>query len=296
MKLHKSARREVLLADGNKTSLELTLAPNYGNLSVRSDPPNLEVVIDGRATGQRTPVRFTKMQAGIHDVQVLGAGKKLGLQKIDVKVGTTAEADIKLVGFKGLLIVTAKRRGKPVDAELLITGKAVGELPFQRRIAPGTITVEARVNGESVKKRVTLEPGGKARLVLQFDAPARAAKAAPAVAGVSRQAPAKSGGHTGLGITSLIAGGGGLVFGGLMYLGSTSAQSDADNATTVDEVTDAVSSAESKRTLTLVGVSAGAALIGLGIYLLSSGDSVAEPTVGLSPDGTGGWAGVAGRW
>ena len=156
--LHKSARAEVRLADGATEVLDLELEPNYGALEVVSEPPGLEVVLDGRATGRRTPARFDRVQVGVHDVEVLGGGRRFGLQRPRIAAGRVAAATVEVEGFESLLRVVATEDGTPVQAEVFLDGDRIGTTPLQKRVDPGQRRVEVRSSSRRRARKVDLPP------------------------------------------------------------------------------------------------------------------------------------------
>ncbi len=293
--LHKSARAEVRLADGKSEDLSLALRPNYGDLAVTSDPPGLEVVLDGKRTGKKTPAQFARLQAGVHEVEVIGAGKRLGLQRPRVEVGKTASTELKLVGFKGLVSVMATHSGTPLQASVTINGEPAGTTPMQRRVAPGAVEVVVAGAGQERVERFTLEPGGKRALNLDLSV----ASPGP-VAEVRTSAPEASSGGASGGVSLGPVLSGGLAIGTGIAAGACfglagAARTDADSATTVDDLDAAVSRND---TLQTVGVATGVAAGGLAVTALVlwllDGDDDPQPTAAVLPGAEGAVVGLRG--
>jgi hypothetical protein len=212
----------------------------------------------------------------VHEVEVLGSGKRLGLQRPRVEVGRTAQADLQLVGYKGVLAVTAEISGTPLEAEVFVGGEKLGTTPLQKRVAPGELEVAISGAGKTGRRRLTLEPGGQMSLEVDF----------AEAGGFDGSTP----GWVSIGIGAASGAGSALAF----AMAST-ARDEADAASSEAELEAAVSDGQTFET---AGVAAGAAagglvLLGLILHLLD--EDAPAPAARVTPDGEG-VVGVAGRF
>ena len=177
--LHKSARTVVSLGRGRTKAVELDLAPNYGRLVVSSEPDGLEVVLDGVATGKTTPATFDRLQSGVHDIEIMAAGERLGLTRSRVRVGRTTRSNLDLTAFAGVLQVSARFRDEPVEARVILEGEALGTTPISRRMRPGRFTVRIEYNGRTQQEIITLGPREKKSIDFDLTRPPRSRYRSP---------------------------------------------------------------------------------------------------------------------
>ncbi len=291
--LYKSATKQVRLADGKAQSLSLQLAPNFGALSLTSDPSGLQVVLDGKPTHKSTPIRFERLQAGVHSVQVLAGDQRMGLQRPKVNVGELTEVKLKLKNYKGLLVITARQGQEPVQAEVFVDDKPLGTTPLQVRTAPGTLALRVIDSSGIVRARkVNLGPNGKLTVDVDFSGGQGQLGAAltPAAQHLSHTAapPSNAAAWVVFGLSAATA----AVTVGTALVAS-SKRGEAVLATSAFELTEAMQTDETLRKVTLGSGLIAVALGGLGTLLFDSGpDTVATGAITDS----GAWAGISTRW
>ncbi|MBX2814337.1 MAG: PEGA domain-containing protein [Myxococcales bacterium] len=140
-----------------------------GRISVTSVPPGLEVVLNGRPTGQKTPTQFSNLAMGTHQISARIKGEIKGIQKIELNSQKTTEnVSIELETHLTALNVQAAFQGQPVEAKLLLDGKLVGNTPFKGLIEPGIVELNARTSTFEGAQLVRLEPGSTQNINLQL--------------------------------------------------------------------------------------------------------------------------------
>lgn len=279
LELHKSVREKVRLSGGATTPLVATLPPNYGDLSVTSQPSGLEVVLDGTPTGERTPARFERLAVGVHEVELLGGGERMGLARPRVSLGETVEAHIDVPDYEGLLRVAATHTSGPVEADVYVNGRQIGSTPLQVRHVPGDLEVEVRYQGAVHRERVRLEP----RRTASVSAALREQRAGVSVA---RSDPSGGGfDGTPLGWTFLGIGAASGVASLTTFLLATSERANFDTADTSEDLKSAVDRTQTNELAAgiLLGVAGGFGALGVLFHVLD--DDGPKPTAALTPNG-----------
>jgi len=155
-----------------------------GTLSINSDPPGAQVVVDGR-TGGVTPLTLTLPQ-GPHNVELHGGGGDPRTLPITIVAGKEVSQFVELpkVTAFGQLQV----RTEPAGAQVTVDGIPRGKSPvLVESLAAGehAVALEGAGGGAGVKQTVTVEAGMTASLVV----PMTVAEAAPASGWIAIKAP-----------------------------------------------------------------------------------------------------------
>ncbi len=172
----------VELAKGRKVSWRLS--PNYGWLTVKSEPAGLEVKINGRPAG-RTPLVRVEQDPGIYEVLIESPCHYQSGKRVELKKGEEKEVSVAPSPREGAVEVTARdKKGNDLEAEVYIDGVKVGETPgrFKANVCAREIEVKHQKEGTkklslSIEERkvaqleVILE-GDRAGLVWIYSAPA----------------------------------------------------------------------------------------------------------------------------
>ncbi|MGH9146236.1 MAG: PEGA domain-containing protein, partial [Vicinamibacterales bacterium] len=160
----------------------VTIGASVGTLIVDSNPPGVQVVVDGEARGS-TPVTLT-LKAGAHTLELRGEGEPRVIPLI-VAAGAQVSQYIELPKTNpspGQLQV----RTEPSGARISIDGQSRGVSPMTiGDLEPGEHEVVLESDLGSVRQRVVIEAGTTASLVVPLSAP----PAAPLPGWVSVSAP-----------------------------------------------------------------------------------------------------------
>jgi len=131
-------------------------APTLGSLSVQTNPPGVQVLIDGEAKGN-TPVRAS-LKPGSHSIELRGRGVP---RVIPVTVAAGAEAtqylELPETPSAGSLLV----QSDPPGAKVAVDGTEYGTAPASvANLAPGEHEVVLQADGgPAVKQRVIIQAG-----------------------------------------------------------------------------------------------------------------------------------------
>lgn len=140
--LYRSAEQTVRLAAGATERVTHTLAPNFGALTVTSEPSGATVVLDGRSVQATTPTTVDRVPAGAHRVEARLARHHPAGATVTVTPGGHARTAMTLEGKYGQLAVTATVRERdgttaPAKAGVLLDGGTIGSTPLKRRLLEG---------------------------------------------------------------------------------------------------------------------------------------------------------------
>jgi formylglycine-generating enzyme required for sulfatase activity/TolB-like protein len=185
MKLLRYKPREETIGVKKGTRVNWTLEPNFGRVTVTSEPSGLAVTIDGKTAG-RTPLADYELDPGPHDVVVTDPRYYDQGEKIDLKAGEQRRVAVTLPRREGALAVTARNaRGDDLEGEVYVDGVKVGAAPGTiGKVLIGRHNIEVRTaqgawrNTVEVKERE--ETAVAAEVTAAAAPPAAAVSAAPA--------------------------------------------------------------------------------------------------------------------
>ncbi len=123
---------------GVPPTVAVTLTPDFGWLTVESDPAGLSVTVDGEDWGP-TPVQAREVGTGPHDVQVGSTNHYAESRSIVIERGERESVRVAPVPRNGGLTVTATdAAGNATDARVLVDGRAVGQAYQPLTVVQGT--------------------------------------------------------------------------------------------------------------------------------------------------------------
>jgi iron(II)-dependent oxidoreductase len=174
---------QVVIARG--AALEWKLDPDFGWLTVRSEPAGLEVKLNGEAVG-RTPIERREVSPGGYEVLVGSPCHVEKGERVKVERGQTREVSLAVASREAGLSVKARDgKGNDLEADVLVDGQKVGTTPGRFKVSVCAKEAEVRHAKEgSVKKalslrerevttlEVELKGGGVAGLAWIFSRPA----------------------------------------------------------------------------------------------------------------------------
>ena len=182
-----AAAAVVVLALGGFAARKLLMAPAAtptGTLSINTNPPGAQVLVDGQSSGV-TPLTLA-LKPGPHNVELRG-GAEPRTVPVTITAGTTVSQYVELpkaVTAFGQLQV----RTEPVGAQVTVDGIPRGKSPvLVESLAAGEHTVALDPAGANVKHTVSVEAGMTASLVVTM--PSAAEAAAPASGWITVSAP-----------------------------------------------------------------------------------------------------------
>jgi hypothetical protein len=146
------------LVEGEQYRETVNLEPNFGSLTVRSEPAGARIIRSGKDTGKKTPHRFDMLQAGNVTIalELAGYGTWRGSPRIEV--GKDAVVAEKLVAMLGTLnIKTFLPDGNPCRGEVRVDDEAIGSSPLIHQVvATVPHVVTASCKGMNATRRLTV--------------------------------------------------------------------------------------------------------------------------------------------
>ncbi|MBM4203733.1 MAG: PEGA domain-containing protein [Gammaproteobacteria bacterium] len=124
--------------------VQAKLVPNWGDISVSSEPPGAAVLVDGEETGQVTPA-VVQIIAGEREVAASLKGYRTARQRIVVgaQQADTLETFVLVQADAGLSVTTS-----PAGAGITINGEYMGQSPLKLELRSGrAYSVEAYLRG-----------------------------------------------------------------------------------------------------------------------------------------------------
>ena len=138
-------------------SVDRTLVPDFGWLTVRSVPSELPVMLDDKPWGT-TPVIERTVSLGPHRVMVqdpryFGKGKEVLIER-----GEHEHIQVEVVPRQGGIEVKARgSRGNDLVASVQVDGVPVGSTPFQGKVIVGDHRITVTQDGSSWERTVTVK-------------------------------------------------------------------------------------------------------------------------------------------
>ena len=163
------AKLESLRLNSSNKSVSWKLVPDFGWISVRSEPSGLAVAVNGKPAG-KTPLNRRQVAAGPHQVLVndplyFDRGKQ-----VQVERGEHQEVELTLKPRVGGLVVQAKDlAGNDLAADVYLNGERVGETPFSQQVIVGQHQVLVQAEGKRWTKTVKMREKQVESLVAELD-------------------------------------------------------------------------------------------------------------------------------
>ena len=108
------------------SSLTWKLTPNFGLLTVRSEPAGLDVKLDGKIVG-KTPLENMEVDIGGHEVLVTSECHYDTGEKVNIERGVHRQVTVSLIGKQGIVDVVAEdQNGNAVKAEVFVDNERLG--------------------------------------------------------------------------------------------------------------------------------------------------------------------------
>ncbi|MEI8139485.1 MAG: PEGA domain-containing protein [bacterium] len=157
-------RSKIKLLANQAESLDITLKPVPGVLSVISIPTGAKLYIDEKLCGQ-TPLTLDAMDAGSHVIRAELDGFAPETRTIDFQQGEKKVEELRLERNMGIIEVMAKPDGVKVFVDgseqgMVMLGQDNPVARFSQDVAVGDHVVSLRLKGYgTVERRVTIEKG-----------------------------------------------------------------------------------------------------------------------------------------
>jgi thiol-disulfide isomerase/thioredoxin len=137
--------------------VRLTLTPDFGWLTVASEPKGLPVQVDGKQVGT-TPLSRHQVSTGPHEVLVSDPRYYDSGKQVQVDRGETEEIRVELIPREGGLVVNARdERGNDLAAEVWLDDTRVGTTPLAKQVLIGRHKLKVVHGGRQVEQDVEVK-------------------------------------------------------------------------------------------------------------------------------------------
>ena len=163
------AKLESLRLSASNRAVSWKLVPDFGWISVRSEPAGLGVTIDGKAAGT-TPLDRKQVAAGPHQVLVTDVRYFDKGKQVQVERGEHEDVELALKPRQGGLVVKARdRAGNDMEADVYVDSVKAGATPFARQVIVGRHTVVVQADGKRWEKTVEVSEKQVETLLAELD-------------------------------------------------------------------------------------------------------------------------------
>ncbi len=159
--------RLAIAGGGEKQQLKVSLKPNFGVISVSSEPAGAQIEVDGKPVGV-TPAKV-EMDSGIRRVQLTAPGLRVWTSSVAVSAGVPQTLGPIVLGAADARITV---RSVPSGAQVLTGGTFRGVTPVTLELAPGvthSISI-ARAGYAPWSREVFAESGKESQLDARLSA------------------------------------------------------------------------------------------------------------------------------
>ena len=220
----------IYFSQKEEQSLNVELDPNFGYITIKSEPSGAEVYVDDEKVGT-TPYLMKKIKLGQHVVELRKTGYESTADMVTIKIGepNTQLENVKLTAIR-VPMGSLELSSNPTGAIITINGKQYGQTPKTiTEFEVGTYTVYFSKEGyENLAQTVTVKDGKQETLAVTMMKTSVAQQPVPTTPTNTTAATSASGNRTFTvnGVSfEMIA-----VKGGTFTMGATSEQgSDADS-------------------------------------------------------------------
>lgn len=149
-------RREVVQIRRGMSPLHWSLEPNFGWLTVTSDPPGIPVGINGEHFGQ-TPLHKRELQPGVYDVLIQDPHYHEAGERVIIERGETEEVELIPTPRQGAIKIEARDLGgNAIDTEVYVDGTKMGRTWEPITLIIGQHEAETRTGGRNWTGTVTV--------------------------------------------------------------------------------------------------------------------------------------------
>ena len=131
--LHLDVSQDITVREGGVAEFFGELKPNYGSLSIRTEPRGATIVFDGQKHPKATPARLDKLQAGSYSVQLQLPGYGDWSEFVTIEPLKETTLSPTLQGKLGSLLVKARYPDGQLctdEGSVFIAGERVGAPPY----------------------------------------------------------------------------------------------------------------------------------------------------------------------
>jgi len=158
----------VYFSQKEEKSLDIELDPNFGYITIKSEPSGAEVYVDDEKVGT-TPYLMKKIKLGQHVVELRKTGYESTADMVTIKIGepNTQLENVKLTAVR-VPVGSLEMTSNPTGAVITINGRQYGQTPKTLTdLEVGTYTVYFSKEGyQNLSQTVTVKDGQKETLAV----------------------------------------------------------------------------------------------------------------------------------
>ena len=153
MHLERHVSREEMLDTSSQKKLHWKLEEDFARLSVNTEPPGLEVRVDGKPAG-KSPIQNLELSTGGHVIEAGGDRCRQSHKKqISLSGGETATETLEPVMIPAGLMVRAKDEdGNALEGDVFVDGEKIGRTLEAIRVSVCAEKVEVRLDAGGSKE------------------------------------------------------------------------------------------------------------------------------------------------
>ena len=176
------SNQTIAVEDGQRTERSFKLQPNFGDLSIASEPPAATITLE--ANGREVFNGTTPIALQLEPATYILSARKAGYAERRFEV-TIARGDRTSIGKEQLqlrqLLGTAIISSEPTSpgARVLIDGKDAGTVPLVTELPVGSYQVEIKADQLQGSAKLQIRDGEQQTLVVELAQGAASVKAAP---------------------------------------------------------------------------------------------------------------------
>jgi len=155
--LHYAVVKEIELEPGGMLPLDLNLKPNYGSISISSDPVGARIMLNERLEIESTPFIVSPLQSGQYSLTLTAQDYRDYTQSVTISDGVETKIDAKLIPAFGWLNVSST----PSEGLILLDGREIGSTPLRDyRIPSGDYVLSIKKKFyKEYQQMLTIEDG-----------------------------------------------------------------------------------------------------------------------------------------
>lgn len=155
--LYYSVVKEIVLDPGGMLPLDLNLKPNYGSVSINSEPAGARIMLNHRQELQTTPHTVTPLQSGQYDLSISFPDYRDDNRTVTISDGVETKINATLIPAFGWLDLASD----PTGAQVLIDGRDIGVTPLTKhRLPSGNYVLSIKTEYyKEYQQMITIEDG-----------------------------------------------------------------------------------------------------------------------------------------
>jgi len=168
-------KENITVQKGQTVTKDIVLKPEFGTITINSEPADADIILDGLATNKKTPATITNVASGMHTIILIKDMYTAGKQELIVNDEQITEKFVKLLPEDGSLSIKSKPETDfgslsimvdPPETAIYINGKYFGLSPkVIDSLALGNYNLSLKKDGYAIETKPVLIIAGKSTSV-----------------------------------------------------------------------------------------------------------------------------------